>query len=48
MSINFGTIKIVDIKTIWENEPQKFTPWLADNLAVLGQHIDIDYNNKRI
>ena len=40
--MDFGTIKIVDIKTIWENEPQKFTPWLADNLSVLGELIGLD------
>ena len=42
MTVNFGRIKSVDIKTIWENEPQKFTPWLADNLDVLGQLIGLD------
>lgn len=38
----FGKIITVDIKTIWENEPQKFTPWLSDNLSVLGELIGLD------
>ena len=42
MTKHFGTIKSVDIKTIWKNEPQGFTPWLADNLDVLGQLIGLD------
>lgn len=42
MTTNFGTIKHVDIKTIWDNEPRKFTPWLAENLDVLGQLIGLD------
>jgi len=42
MTKDFGTIKSVDIKDIWKNEPHDFTPWLADNLDVLGQLIGLD------
>lgn len=42
MATDFGSIKVVDIKTIWMNEPQYFTPWLADNLSVLGELIGLD------
>ncbi len=42
MTTEFGKIKPVDIKTIWRNEPQNFTPWLGDNLNVLGELIGLD------
>jgi hypothetical protein len=42
MPTEFGKIKTVDIKSIWENEPQNFTPWLGDNLNVLGELIGLD------
>lgn len=42
MTAEFGKIKKVDIKSIWKNEPQDFSPWLADNLIVLGELIGLD------
>lgn len=42
--LNLGRLERVDLRGIWENEAQHFTPWLAreENLALLGDTIDID------
>ena len=39
-----GKLEKVNLKTIWENEAQKFTPWLAkkENLQMLGEAIGIE------
>lgn len=37
-----GTIERVDIRQIWANEAADFTPWLAENLAILGKALGLD------
>ena len=39
---SFGILKKLKIKDIWENEPNKFTPWLADNIQTLGKTLGMD------
>jgi len=35
--IKFGELKKIALTDIWENEPRKFTPWLAENIEELGK-----------
>ena len=42
MKTEFGSIKTVDVREIWRNEAQHFTPWLAENFSVLGELIGLD------
>ena len=37
-----GTIERVDIRSIWPNEADNFTPWLADNLDQLGDELGME------
>lgn len=37
-----GTIEKVDLREVWEHEATDFTPWLADNIEVLGSALGID------
>lgn len=43
-SMQLGRLEKVDLRHVWENEAQNFTPWLAreENLALLGQEIGIE------
>ncbi len=34
--------RLPDLRAIWPNEAQNFTPWLADNLAELGEALGMD------
>ena len=36
-----GRLEQVDLRSIWETEPDDFTPWLADNLDLLGNTLGI-------
>jgi hypothetical protein len=38
----FGKIKKVNIREIWQHEAQNFTPWLAKNLDKLGEAVGMD------
>lgn len=33
---------ISDLRTIWKHEEKEFTPWLADNITLLGEALRID------
>ena len=33
--------KLVDIREVWPGEAKDFTPWLADNLEALSDHLEI-------
>lgn len=37
-----GEIKIVNLRKIWKNEYSNFTPWLSENLNLLGRAIGIE------
>ena len=41
---NLGRLEQVELRSIWLNETNDFTPWLAqeDNLRLLGDAIGID------
>ena len=41
-ALELGTIERVDIREVWEHEARDFTPWLADNIEVLGTALGID------
>ena len=34
--------RVKDIRSIWPNEADNFTPWLADNLSALGKALVLD------
>ena len=34
---NFGSLKRVDLQTLWPGGERDFTPWLLENLTVLGE-----------
>ncbi len=43
MISQLSTIKrIDDLRTVWKNEAADFTPWLADNLSLLGETLGIN------
>ena len=35
------SISAVDIREVWPSEASDFTPWLADHIEVLGEHLGI-------
>ena len=37
-----GRIERLDIREIWESEATDFTPWLAENLDILGEELGLD------
>jgi hypothetical protein len=42
MTKEFGEIKLVDIRDIWDDEAREFTPWLAKNIAGLGEALGLE------
>ena len=42
MAVQLGKItREHDLRTVWSNEAQAFTPWLAEHLDVLGDALGI-------
>ncbi len=41
MKTTLGTLKVMDLRSVFQNEAEDFTPWLSqpDNLALLGNEI---------
>ena len=39
---DLATIQRVDIRGVWSNEAADFTPWLAENIGVLGDALGMD------
>lgn len=44
--MEFGKLQYLDLRTAWANEATNFTPWLADNIQVLGDLIGLDLEVK--
>lgn len=42
MSVMLGRLEQVPPRTLWESEARDFTPWLADNLVLLGEALGLD------
>lgn len=41
--INLGTLKeITDLRTVWAHEALNFTPWVAENVDLLGDAVGLD------
>lgn len=40
--VTFGTLKNVDLRTLWPKEAASFTPWLKNNLDLLGTAVGMD------
>ena len=40
-SIELSTIDNVEIREIWKSEPKDFTPWLAENISLLGDALNL-------
>ncbi len=45
-----GKIKKVNLRNIWKNEAQDFTPWLADNLEQIGEAVglELEFDSKEV
>lgn len=39
---DLGTLQPVKLREAWPNEAQDFTPWLSDNLGLLGSELGMD------
>ncbi len=42
MLMNFGRINKVNPREVWPREDKDFTPWLAENIDVLGEALGMD------
>ncbi|MYC07643.1 MAG: hypothetical protein F4X57_10825 [Chloroflexi bacterium] len=42
-----GKLELMDVRKVWPNEAQDFTPWLARNLTLLGDALQIDLKLER-
>lgn len=42
MSPDLGRLEHVQARTLWESEARSFTPWLAQNLGLLGEALGLD------
>lgn len=40
--LEFGKIKKLNIRDVWQHEAYNFTPWLAENLDKLGEAVGMD------
>ncbi len=39
---DLGTIQRVELRDVWSHEAKEFTPWLAENIGVLGEALEMD------
>ena len=42
MTFTLGTLEKIDLRVYWKGEASHFTPWLAQNLKLLGDAIGLD------
>ena len=42
MDIALGKLEHVNARTVWQSEARDFTPWLAQNLGLLGEALGLD------
>jgi len=40
--VNLGKLQRVDPRTVWKHEAHDFTPWLAEQIEVLGEALGLD------
>jgi len=40
--VEFGKIKNLDLREIWQNEAKYFTPWLSENITILSEELEMD------
>ena len=50
MNDALGTLKNVDLREAWQHEAHDFTPWLAENLELLGHAVGIhfEFENREV
>ena len=44
--MQFGKIKRLNLRDIWQKEAKDFTPWLADNIGALGETLGMELELK--
>ncbi|MDA1347974.1 MAG: DUF4268 domain-containing protein [Chloroflexi bacterium] len=47
MTHDLGTLEAVELRKVWPNEAAQFTPWLADNISLLGNALGYDLEVRR-
>jgi hypothetical protein len=40
--LDLGKIEKVELREVWPNEAQNFTPWLGENISLLGEALGMD------
>ncbi len=45
---DLGTLDSVDLREVWQNEASDFTPWLAKNLDLLGDTLQMDIDTEDV
>ena len=45
---DLGTLDSVDLREVWQNEASDFTPWLAENLDLLGDTLQMDIDTEDV
>ena len=47
VSRELGTLKRIDAREVWTDEARDFTPWLKENIDVLGATLGMDLDSSR-